>query len=244
MLEITEIDSGLKISSGIKEKMDINLANVNEHIPNRNGFIYAMCGSGGSGKSSLLLSMFKSPRFYRKKFDNIYLFTPRVSFLSVEKHPFEKHDKVFHELDISTLAMIHDELNDLKEMSIADGTSIENSIIIIDDYANALKENDLALFLNKMIIKARHLSCCFIFTLQSYYLLPLVLRKQITNVSIFKTKNKKEWESIADELLNMDKVKGLELYNYIFNVAYAHLDIDTLNNKIYKNFNLLNIGEK
>ena len=95
-----------------------------------------------------------------------------------------------------------------------------------------------------MIIKARHLSCCFIFTLQSYYLLPLVLRKQITNVSIFKTKNKKEWESIADELLNMDKVKVLQLYNYIFNVPYAHLDIDTLNNKIYKNFNLLNIDEK
>jgi excinuclease UvrABC ATPase subunit len=61
MLEITEIDSGLKISSGIKEKMNINLDNVNVHIPNRNGFIYAMCGSGGSGKSSLLLSMFKSP---------------------------------------------------------------------------------------------------------------------------------------------------------------------------------------
>ena len=42
-----------------------------------------------------------------------------------------------------------------------------------------------------------------------------------------KPKNKKEWESIADELLNMDKVNGLQLYNYIFNIAYAHLDIDT-----------------
>jgi hypothetical protein len=52
--------------------------------------------------------------------------------------------------------------------------------------------------LNKMIIKARHLSCCFIFTLQSYYLLPLILRKQITNSSIFKPKNKKEWETIAN----------------------------------------------
>jgi hypothetical protein len=244
MLEIKEVDSGLKIASGIKEKMDINIMNVNENIPHRNGFIYAMTGSGGSGKSSLLLSMFKSPRFYRKKFDNIYLFTPRSSFLSVEKHPFENHPKVFHELEIKTLAMIYDELNELKEMSIADGTSIENSIIIIDDFANALKENDLALFLNKMIIKARHLSVCFIFTLQSYYLLPLIIRKQITNVSIFKPKNKKEWESIAEELLNLDRDDTLQMYKYIYDVPYTHLDVDTLDSSIFKNFNKLIIDKK
>ena len=87
MLHITEIDSDLKIASGVKERMDINIVNINEHIPNRNGFIYCMAGSGGSGKSSLLLSMFKSTKFYRKQFDNIYLFTPRSSFLSIEKHP-------------------------------------------------------------------------------------------------------------------------------------------------------------
>ena len=65
-MEIKEIDSGLKIKSGIKEKMEIKIQNINENIPHRNGFIYALCGSGGSGKSSLLLSMFKSTKFYRK----------------------------------------------------------------------------------------------------------------------------------------------------------------------------------
>ena len=95
-----------------------------------------------------------------------------------------------------------------------------------------------------MIIKARHLSCCFIFTLQSYYLLPLILRKQITNATIFKVKNTKEWLSISEELLNMDKKNQLQFYNYVFDVPYSHLDIDTLTGKIYKNFNLLNIEEK
>jgi hypothetical protein len=242
-MEIKELDSGLIIKSGIKEKMDINIINVNEHLPHRNGFIYAMCGSGGSGKSSLLLSMFKSPRFYRKKFDNIYLFTPKSSFLSVEKHPFEKHEKVFHDLTIQTLDIIYNELNEFKENSILEGSPIENSVVIIDDFANALKENDLTIFLNKMIIKARHLSCCFIFTLQSYYLLPLILRKQLTNCSIFKPKNKKEWENIADELLNLDKTDTLQMYNYVFDKSYTHLDIDTLTNKIYKNFNELIINK-
>jgi hypothetical protein len=243
-MEINEINSGLVIKSGIKEKMDINIANINVNLPHRNGFIYSLCGSGGSGKSSLLLSMFKSSKFYRKKFDNIYLFTPKSSFLSVEKHPFENHDKVYHELDIKTLDMIYNELNEFKENSIIDGVPIENSVIIIDDYANALKDNDLTVYLNKMIIKARHLSCCFIFTLQSYYLLPLILRKQITNSSIFKPKNKKEWETIANELLNLNKDHALHLYNYIFDKPYAHLDLDTLNSNIYKNFNKLEINYK
>jgi len=243
-MEIKEIDSGLKIKSGIKEKMEIKIQNINENIPHRNGFIYALCGSGGSGKSSLLLSMFKSTKFYRKKYDNIYLFTPKSSFLSVEKHPFEKHNKVFHELEIETLDEIYNELNDFKENSINEGIDIENSIIIIDDYANALKDNELTIYLNKMIIKARHLSCCFLFTLQSYYLLPLILRKQITNCSIFKPKNKKEWETIADELLNLNKENALQLNNYIFDKPYNHLDIDTLNNNIYKNFNKLEIDYK
>ena len=243
-MKITEIDSKLNIKSGIKEKMNINIDNININLPHRNGFVYAMTGSGGSGKSSLLLSMFSSTKFYKKKFDNIYLFTPRSSFLSVEKHPFEKHQHVYHDLTIPKLDTIYDELNQLKENSINDDTPIENSIIIIDDFANALKDNELTIFLNKMIIKARHLSCCFIFTLQNYYLLPLTIRKQITNCTIFRSKNKKEFESIADELLNMDKIKALELFKYVYDVPYTHLDIDTLNGDIYKNFNKLEIDSE
>jgi ABC-type dipeptide/oligopeptide/nickel transport system ATPase component len=242
-MKITEIDSKLNIKSGIKEKMDINIENININIPHRNGFVYAIVGSGGSGKSSMLLSMFKSTKFYRKKFDNIYLFTPRSSYLSVDKHPFENHNNVYHELTIKELENIYQELNDLKENSINDNIAIENSIIIIDDFANALKDNDLTIFLNKMIVKARHLACCFIFTLQNYYLLPLTIRKQITNVSIFKPKNKKEWQTISDELINMNKEDTLNLYNYVYDQPYTHLDIDTLNNKLYKNFNLLEISE-
>jgi hypothetical protein len=185
--------------------------------------------------------MFKSTKFLRKKFDNIYLFTPRTSFLSVDDHPFKDHDKVFHELNTNTLSNIYQELNDLKENSINEATAIENSVIIIDDYANALKDIDITNYLNKMIIKARHLSCCFIFTLQSYYLMPLIIRKQITNASIFRPKNKKEWATICDEILNIDKKYHIQLYDYIFDKAYTHLDLDTLNGNIYKNFNKLEI---
>ena len=135
-------------------------------------------------------------------------------------------------------------MNDLKEHSINDGNPIENSLIIIDDFANDLKDNNLIIMLNKMVIKARHLSCCFLFTLQSYYLLDLRIRKQLTNASIFKPKNKKEWESIAGELLNIEKDNMLKFYNYIYEKPYDHLDIDLTVNKFYKNFNELTVIEK
>ena len=41
----------------------------------------------------------------------------------------------------------------------------------------------------------------------------------------------------------MNKEDTLNLYNYVYDQPYTHLDIDTLNNKLYKNFNLLEISE-
>jgi hypothetical protein len=49
-------------------------------------------------------------------------------------------------------------------------TEIEYSCIIIDDFANDLKNNDIQKQLNKMLIKARHLCCCFIFTYNLIYI--------------------------------------------------------------------------
>jgi hypothetical protein len=39
----------------------------------------------------------------------------------------------------------------------------------------------------------------------------------------------------------MSKTNLLQLYDYCFDKPYQHLDIDTKENKIYKNFNLLQI---
>ena len=238
---IIEEPNDLPNMNPVKERMDIYVPNIHENLPRRNGFVYALIGAGGSGKSSLMLSMFKSPRYYRSKFDNIFYFTPQSSFLSVEKHPFCNHDKVYHELTPESLESIYDELLALKEESIANDCPIEHSLIVIDDFANDLKDRELAAKINKAIVKTRHLNCCWIFTLQSYTLFPKVLRKQITNATIFKPNNNEEWESINHELLQMSRQNLLQLYDYCFNKLYTHLDIDTKENKFYKNFNLLQI---
>jgi hypothetical protein len=228
----------------VKEVMNIFLDGVPDGIPNRNGFISVFTGSGGSGKTSLLLNMFKSKALYRGKFHNVFYIAPMASYLSVQNHPFKDHDKVYHELTVELLEAIYNQLLAAKEESEQDeDAEPEYSCVIIDDFAATLKQKDVQRQLNQMLIKARHIQCSFIFTLQSYLYFPLMLRKQLTNAIIFKPKNKKEMEALCFELVNLNKDDALKLFNYVFNEPYAHLDIDTVSNKLYKNFNLLNIEE-
>ena len=225
-----------KNQTPIKEKMDIYIPKITaDNIPKRNGSIYVLCGSGGSGKTSLMLNMFKTKLLYLKKFHNIFYICPTTSFLSVEKHPFQDHENVYHELTYSVLEDIYNELIELKEKE----KKPVYSLIIIDDMASSLKDKGILTMLNRMIIKARHINCCFFFTLQSYYYFPKILRKQITYITMFKPKNIEEFYSITKELFNMNQDDSLKLFDFVFDVPYSHLDIDTVTNEYYKNFNKL-----
>lgn len=229
----------------IKENMNIKIPDIIDGIPNRNGFIWVLTGSGGSGKSSLLLNFFRSDKLYRGKFTNIFYICPLTSYLSVKDHPFEEHteDRIFHDLNEEILTDIESELREIKKENseIDKDKDYQYNCVIIDDFADALKDKDIEKKLNQLLIKARHYSCAFIFTLQSYYYLPKILRKQITNITIFKPKNQEEWDSITKELLHMNKDDGNKLYDFVYDKPYNHLDIDTIDNKLYKNFNLLDI---
>ena len=240
-MSIVEVDSKLKKMPPIKEAMNIYLDGINRNLPSRNGFVWAVSGSGGSGKSSMLLNMFKSADYYRGKFDNVFVFTPLTSFLSVHKHPFEKHDKVYHEIDEEVLEEIEDSLLSIKEECLDMDCPMENSLILIDDMGASLKEPGLIRALNKMILKTRHISCSWVFTLQSYYMLPKLLRKQMNYITIFKPKNTEEWSSVAKEVFQIAKDKQQDLYDYTFSEPYQHLDIDLFSGKMYKNFNELQI---
>lgn len=219
----------------IKEKMDYFIPDIPDGVSNRNGMIYLMCGSGGSGKTNLMLNMFKSKILYRNKFHNIWYICPEASMSSIEKHPFEGLSRVYHDLTIDLLQKINDELEHIK----ATEDDPEYSMIIIDDMADRLKDKHIQLMLSKMMIKSRHLQVGWIITLQSYFYMPKLLRKQVTYMTMFKSKNWAEFETIAGELFSMKSQDALKLYHYVFDEPFMHLDIDTVLNKYYKNFNLL-----
>jgi hypothetical protein len=236
------INENIPKQQPIKEVMDINVPNIPDGLSRRNGMIYVLTGSGGSGKTNVLLNFFKSKELYRNKFDHIFYICPSSSFLSVAHHPFEEHDKIFHELTETLLYDIYDELIDIKDKRLKKKKKPQYSLIIIDDFADTLKDKGIQIALNKMIIKARHICCGFIFTLQSFFYFPKILRKQITFATIFKPKNIEEWYSISKEILNLNQIDALKLYDYVFDEPYNHIDLDTVNNLLYKNFNQLKIN--
>ena len=241
-MKITEIKNNLPKTKALKEIMEIYVPNIDRNLTSKNGSIYAIIGAPVSGKSNLLFStLFKNLNNYRSKFDNLYLITPESSFLSLQKHPFKDHNKVFHELDKATLEVIFEEILEYKKQALEDDRPVEHSCIIIDDFADGLKDKDIIMSLKKLLIKSRHINCFFIFTLQAYNMFPLVLRKLITNITLFKPKNNVETESIRSELLHMGKDEFQELTNYIYDEPYNHLDYDTNTMEIRKNFNLLEI---
>jgi hypothetical protein len=241
-MQISEIaNDKIPKTKPIKETMDVFVPDIVEGVARRNGGIILYIGSGGSGKTSHLLGQMKT--VYKKKFHHIWYFCPSSSFLSVEKHPFVNHDKVFHELTAEALDDIREELTSIKEDRKEDDMP-EYSLVIIDDFANNLKDKHLLSKLNSMLIKARHLNCCFLFTVQSYLYYPKILRKQLTWVSIFSgVRNKEEWMTISKELLKMKEDQAKQLYDYVFDKPYQHLDIDSFEEKFYKNGNQLQITE-
>ena len=246
IIDIEEIENNKMYElKPIKEVMDIIIPDIIDNVSQRNGMIYILTGSGGSGKSSLLLSFFqKASPVYRNKFDNIYYICPESSFLSVKNHPFKKHDKIYNELSLNVLEDIYSDLINIKEESTTKKKKQKYNLVIIDDFADNLKNKSIILILNKLLIKARHLNCGFIFTLQSYFYFPKIFRKQITYATIFKPKNVAEFETLSKELFNMKSEDALTLFNYVFDAPYNHLDVDTVLNNYYKNFNKLNIIEK
>lgn len=239
-----EVNHDIKSIKPVKEKMDKYIKDIPDGISRRNGMIYLLVGSGGSGKTSLLLNQFRKGGSYHRKFHNLYLYTPSISFMSVQNHPFEKHDKVYHELTRESLEDLYTELKERKEDYDEEGDEeMEYNCVIIDDFASSLKEKDVQKLLNTMLIKARHLNTAFIFTLQSYLYFPKILRKQTTYATIFKPKNKEEWNTVNQELLQMKEDDAKKIYDYVFGKEYSHLDIDTIENKLYRNYNPLVITD-
>jgi hypothetical protein len=257
IISIDEISNPNQIKTKpIKEKQDIYIPGIiDQNIPRRNGEIACFCGSGGSGKTSLMLNMFKSKNQYYKKFDNIFYFCPEASFRSVQNHPFENHNNLYHELTVELLENVYETCYALREdydtemakkpedREYEEKPEISYNCIIIDDFANALKDNDIQIQLNKMIIKSRHLCLFFVFTLQSLKYMPFRIRSQISYLIQFQLKNKVEFESIALEFLMMNKNNSLILERYIFDEKYNHMDINNVDKKIYKNFNYLVLNE-
>jgi hypothetical protein len=250
----------------LKEKMDRYVPNIEErnpNIPRENGMIWLVVGAGGSGKTNMLLSLFRKGGVYRGIFDDLFYFVSDVSFRSLEAHPFQNHEDIYHELSFANLNNMYSRLLGSKQQFDEDTEKWEKKdmfedddpdkpteepemkyhLCIIDDFADQLKEKSVEQFLKTFCIKNRHLCCGLILVSQEYSLIPKKIRKMMTHISIYEPRNMEDWELLRKENLAMNKEDAMKIYNHAFDKTFNHFDFDKKGKKLYKNFNELIISK-
>ena len=136
-------------------------------------------GRPGSGKTSTMISTLKD--IYAKVFENCILVMPSLSRKSMKDDIFEKElnpDDMYDDLTVETLENIYKKISENSENK-------ENTILIIDDFAERLKIKEIALLLDKYITKFWHLKCSIFILSQNLKKIPRNSRVLISNLIIF-----------------------------------------------------------
>ena len=208
-------------------------------LPQTLNFFMLLCGRPGSGKTTLVLNLVaKRGKMFNQKFDRVYIFSPSLGTLN--DNPFESipDDQFFTELDVDILETV---LEDIKD-------SGDKVLFIMDDVVNDIKKSGaLQRLIAKILMNRRHLagkggSVAVMMTTQVYNKIPAPIRKTASHIFIYHTRNKKELDTIFDELILIPKKEFYKILNYTFdkknNFLYININKD-FNRMFHKNFNEL-----
>ena len=229
-LEISETKNDLYKISPIKMSNDAPIPNVHPPLPQNYNFFMIICGQPGSGKTCFMLNLInkKNKHSLYKKMDRVFLFSNSLHTIGEKiKLPEER---MFNGLD------------ELEE--VVEGLKSENhrALIILDDVISDIKNND---FFMKLLYNRRHIGggVSIIIMTQVWNKLPLGLRKVASQLVFFNTSNKKEFQSIYDDFINIKRETFDEIIKYIFDDKHNFMFLDTVNKQFFKNFNLLTFSE-
>ena len=178
---------------------------------------------------------------YNKKFDRVYLFSPSLG--TIDDCPFNDlpEEQVYEGLSEEVLEEVLAEIRD----------SGEKVLFIMDDVVNDMKkELRLEKLLSKVLMNRRHQcgangSLSVWITTQVYNKVQLPVRKCASHLILYETKNRKELDSMFDEIIvGLTKQEWYQLLKYVWDKKFNFLYLDTGNsfNKMYhRNFNTLEL---
>ena len=206
------------------------ISHMNRHSTN------LFIGKPKSGKSSLLWSFFKSKEMFRKVFHTIFYFSPENSRDSMKDNIFDKlpEDQKFSELTYENLSYVIDR--------IQNGEKDEKFCIIYDDMGAYLKNPETLKLFKMLCMNKRHLHVSQFFLVQTWFSVIKDIRRLFDNIFVFKV-SKNELNNIFDEVVEVHKDKVLEISKITFDKPYQYLVINTENNKLYKGFDEIVMGD-
>lgn len=186
----------------------------------RSNFI-TLCGKPGSGKSSIISHLLtaRKPKIYRNAAHRIHMFIPENSLRSMENEEYtEGVSHLYHELDETTLSECMARIE-------ADSGEDLKSIVVIDDFAAALKNHEVEQILKRLVYNRRHLGIIgIILVAQIYNLIPLSIRKAASMILTFKPSNRKEADSLMSEIVGLSNDQFNEVLNYVFSPTASRHD--------------------
>ena len=244
MTSITEIISENPIIvNKFKFTCDDEDTTIPKPLPRQGGFAMLIVGKPRSGKTNLLLALTtKAHKNFNRKFDRVFLFSPSVH--TIEEDPFEllPEDQKYEEANLENLQTM---LGMIKDTG-------EKVLLILDDCISDIRGKGKAQvenLLHRMFFNRRHLagkggSLSIIATSQTYNKIDPKLRKTASQLVFYFNRQKKETDSIFEEVILIPKKEYYDALRYIYDKKHNFMYIDTTlpeNKMIHKNFNQLEI---
>tara|TARA_R110000787_G_scaffold112545_5_gene221485 strand:- start:154 stop:921 length:768 start_codon:yes stop_codon:yes gene_type:complete len=242
-IEEKEYDKKIVVS-GQKFSCDDIDDSIPPPLPQKGGFAMLIVGKPGMGKTSLILSLVcKSGKAFNRKFDRVFLWSP--SLVTMEDDPFEMipDEQKFEEATFENIQQVLDEIKD----------SGEKILFIFDDVIADIRGKGKGVIenlLQKIFFNRRHLagaggSVSVIATSQTYNKIDPKLRKTASQLILYRNPQKKEQESIFEEVILIPKKEYFDVLKYVYDKLHNFMYIDTTlgeNKMIHKNFTQLIIS--
>ena len=156
---------------------------------------------------------------YRRAFHHVHLVMPPHSLASLDLKMFVTHDKTYPELDFETLDKVYEKAKAASEEE-------EFSLLVIDDQTAALKDREIQRLMKLLIFNRRHLRLSILMLVQSYNSIPLPIRKTVSHFAMLKFRNKREFQTIFDEIIFLDPQLADELMRFVFREPHDFLFCD------------------
>ena len=241
---ITEIEPEEKI---IVNKFNFTCDGYDDTIPKplpqQGGFAMLIVGKPRSGKTNLLLNLTtKAHKNFNRKFDKVYLWSPSIA--TMESNPFEllPEEQKYEQLTLENLKSVLEEIRE----------SNEKILFLFDDVIADMRGKgraDLENLLHKVFFNRRHLSgrdgsLSIIATSQTYNKIDPKIKRTASHLVLFENKNKKELDTIFDEVILIPKKEFYDALRYIYDKKFQFMFIDTTlpdDRMMFKNFNQLQI---
>ena len=236
------LDNPINISK-FKFTGDGSYDTIPKPLPQQGGFAMLIIGKPRSGKTNLLLNLTtKAHKNFNRKFDKVYLFSPSVN--TMENDPFELLPDE-QKFEVATEDNLLSVLSDIKDTG-------EKVLLILDDCISDIRgkgKSEIENLLHRIFFNRRHLagkggSLSIIATSQTYNKIDPKLRKTASHLVFFENKNKKELDSIFEEVILIPKKEFYDVLRYIFDKKYQFMYVDTTlpdYKMIHKNFNQLEV---